>query len=462
MEPELARAFTAVGPAQLGRRIKAARVAAGLTQAQLAGQDASIAFLSRIESGQRRPSAALLETLATRLGVAVDYLVVGEGWEDTRRLELLLDHAELSLAGGEAANALEQVREVLESPAIDALPGGPHRARYLEAAALDALGDPGAIPAFQGLLESGPDSTTGLKAATALSRIWRENGQLDRAIACAQEALTGTPEGVFGSEEGIRLAVTLAAALFTAGRTAEAAELCDRAITESERLSSPVARASAYWNASVIRLESGDMSESIGLARRALHLLENTERVRDLGRLRTQLGAIMLRDDPPRLAEAQEQLEMAAKELDWSEASPVDRARNDLVNARALFLSGSHEAASERARSVLGSCDGLPLLGVHAMTLLGQIAWSAGERDAATGWYREAIALLTGAGADREAAQLWFDLGTLAAEAGLTAEAAEAFRRAAVSAGLQARLPVMPQPSSPMPRTAPHLPAGRV
>jgi transcriptional regulator with XRE-family HTH domain len=462
MEPELAHALTAVSPAQLGGRVRAARVAAGLTQSQLAGQDASVAYLSRIESGQRRPSAALLETLAARLGVAIDYLVVGRGWEDARRLELLLDHAELSLVGGEAANALAQVREVLESPAIQAVPGGPQRAKYVEAATLDALGDEAAVPAFQELLESGPESLTGLKAATALSRIWRENGQLERAIACARDALRGTPQSLLGSDEGIRLSVTLAAALFTAGRTDEAAEICDRAIAEAERLSSPVARASAYWNTSIIRLEAGDMSEAISLAGRALHLLENTERVRDLGRLRTHLGAIMLRADPPRLTEAQEQLQIAERELDWSEATPADRARHDLVNARALFLSGAWEAASQRARSVLGSCDGLPLLGVHAMTLLGQIAWNAREHEEASGWYREAITLLTGAGADREAAQLWFDLGTLATEAGLTAEAADAFRRAAVSAGLQARLPVVTQPPSPLPRTTPHVPAGRL
>src|SRR5690348_2222763 len=56
MAPELAHALTTADPAQLGARIKAARVAAGLTQPQLAGTDASVAFLSRIETGQRRPS----------------------------------------------------------------------------------------------------------------------------------------------------------------------------------------------------------------------------------------------------------------------------------------------------------------------------------------------------------------------------------------------------------------------
>ena len=65
-------------------------------------------------------------------------------------------------------------------------------------------------------------------------------------MSCSPDAL--------GTEEGVRLSVTLAAALSMAGRVAEAVELCDEAIAESERLSSPVARASAYWNASLLPL----------------------------------------------------------------------------------------------------------------------------------------------------------------------------------------------------------------
>ena len=74
MSPELAHQLTAIDPAVLGARIKAARVAAGLTQPELAGPDASVAYLSRIESGQRRAGTDLLQTLAARLGVTIEYL----------------------------------------------------------------------------------------------------------------------------------------------------------------------------------------------------------------------------------------------------------------------------------------------------------------------------------------------------------------------------------------------------
>ncbi|QIG45032.1 helix-turn-helix domain-containing protein [Nocardioides anomalus] len=462
MAPELAHALTTVDPSQLGARIKATRVSLGLTQAELAGKEASIAFLSRIETGQRRPGPELLGSLAERLGVTVEFLVIGEGWEDARRLELQLDHAELSLVGGEAEQALLQVRDALTSVSLDNVPGGRNRARYVEAAALDTLGQPQAAQAMQALLADVSDPAIRLKAATALCRIWREQGQLERAIACARGELGDMADGVLASEEGVRLAVTLAAALYMSGRTAEAAELCDRAIAESERLSSPLARASAYWNASTIRANSGDVAEALTLAKRALHLLESTERVRDLGRLRTQMVWIQLQTDEPQLDDAREQLRLADTELDWSEAGPADRARNQIVQAKAMLMAGEAEECRAVAQAVLATADDdLVIIRTEALTLLGQAAWSLDDREGAQASYRQAIMLLTGAGADREAAQMWFELGTLAAQAGLLAESADAFRRAAASTGLSARLPVVTQPATSPQQTPHHAPAGR-
>ena len=98
-----------------------------------------MAYLSRIESGQRRAGTELLETLAARLGVTLDYLAYGEGWQDASRLELQLDHAELSLAGGEGEQRPGSARERhCVSPGLQAVPGGIIRARYVEAVALDA------------------------------------------------------------------------------------------------------------------------------------------------------------------------------------------------------------------------------------------------------------------------------------------------------------------------------------
>ncbi len=58
---------------------------------------------------------------------------------------------------------------------------------------------------------------------------------------------------------------------------------------------------------------------------------------------------------------------------------------------------------------------------------------------------------------------MWFEIGTLVAQAGLVAESADAFQRAAASTGLHARLPVINTPPASSPRTTPELvPSGRV
>lgn len=66
----------------LGARIRAARLARSLTQAQLAAPaDVSAAYLSRIESGDRRPSVQVIASFAETLNLSVRDLVVG--FEDT-------------------------------------------------------------------------------------------------------------------------------------------------------------------------------------------------------------------------------------------------------------------------------------------------------------------------------------------------------------------------------------------
>ena len=60
---------------ELGARIRAARVAAGLTQTELGGPDATVSYVSRIESGNRRPDPRVLEAFASRLGVTVEELL---------------------------------------------------------------------------------------------------------------------------------------------------------------------------------------------------------------------------------------------------------------------------------------------------------------------------------------------------------------------------------------------------
>ena len=62
---------------QLGERLRQLRVAAGLTQTDVAGDRFSKEYISQIERGKTRPTPDTIEWLAGRLGVDGGYLASG-------------------------------------------------------------------------------------------------------------------------------------------------------------------------------------------------------------------------------------------------------------------------------------------------------------------------------------------------------------------------------------------------
>jgi tetratricopeptide (TPR) repeat protein len=439
VDSELAGLLRSIDLATLGTRVRNARLAKGLTQSEVAAGDASTAYISRIESGHRRPDGRLLEKIAARLDTTLEQLLHGIDASRKAELTLNLDYAELSLASGQPEDTLTRTAEVLEQDGPPELHG---RARHLRAAALESSGDlDAAINAFEELVSAPTGGLDWLVAAIALSRCYRESGDLARAIDIGESAMGKLEEyALAGSDEAVQLAVTLAAAHFERGDISHAIRLCNRAIEQAELLDSPRAKASAYWNASVMESNQGRVDAAVSLAKKAVALLELDSDNRNLARLRSQLGFSQLRLDPPALADAQANLERAERELEWSSASPVDTARNRLGLARARYLAGDLDDAAERATAVIDDCRELPLLSAWARALLGQVLADQQDLDGAKAAYIEAIQELTAAGSDRNAAQLWFELGGLLEEIGAATEAMDAYRRAAASTGLTPRI----------------------
>lgn len=65
-------------PTAAGRRLRQARVDAGLSQRQLSFPGCSAAYVSRLEAGDRVPSRQLADKLAHRLNVDVVWLLTGQ------------------------------------------------------------------------------------------------------------------------------------------------------------------------------------------------------------------------------------------------------------------------------------------------------------------------------------------------------------------------------------------------
>jgi tetratricopeptide (TPR) repeat protein len=210
-----------------------------------------------------------------------------------------------------------------------------------------------------------------------------------------------------------------------------------RAVEEAEANHSPVARASAYWNASLIESRNGAHGAALDLARKALAAFEIGEDGRNVARLRTQIAKMQLMVDPPDPEGAIQTLEVASRELAWSSTSTVDRASEHLTRAQAQLMLGElDEAADSVGRALALLPDDAIVSRASALALEGQIAVARQRVDDARELFRGAVQALSGIGADREAAQLWFELGGLLSEVGETEAAMDAFRRAAASTGL--------------------------
>lgn len=449
MEHNLVVRAKSIDQGVLGSRLREARLGAGLRQADVAGSHCSAAYLSRIESGDRRPDPRLLEHLADALGVSVQSLLRDPAVDDGLALRLELDYAELYLATGEPEEALRRAETILER-----LPETQHAAfrcaaRRLLGSAQEAIGrTEAAIDTFAALAEEPVDDVTWLQVTIALCRCYRELGDLSRAISVGESGIRRATElGLQRSTEGIQIALTLAAAHYENGDITDAVRMCQRAIQQAESGGSSSARASAYWNASVIESHRGDVEAAIVLAKKALALFEGEGEARHLARLRSQLGIFQLRLEPPDTTSAEANLQQAQLELATSHATPADVARNNLALARAHMLTGSLRDAEMEANKVfVATHDDYPLIAAEARILAGSVSALDGNVEEALDAAREGVLLLSSMSADRAIGQLWFDLADIFEGLGAHEESRDAYRRAAVSLGLWRRLGGAPAP----------------
>ena len=440
MDHELAELIQTVDPRVLGARIKTARIAAGLRQHQLAEDVSSVPYISRIEAGTRRPSLDLLAVIAERTQTTPTALLRGLPDDAHTEIELELHYAGLELSSGDARAAQERLA-ALESRIPDTYSGPlTRRAQQLRAGALEALGDlSGATTELEAILDGEVEGAAWITAAISLSRCYRQSGQLRAAIEIGERARTRLSAlELEGTTEGIQLNLTIAGAMFERGDVTDAIEVCTRAITQAETIESPTAKASAYWNASIIESRRGNSAAALDYARAAMPLLAVSQDARNIARLRSQYGILLLRAGEPTGARAT--LREALAGLLASDASAADRATTRTALAEAELVLGDPAAAL----AILGEIESegvasSPMVAAERAMLLGRIAVASHRSVDAVDHYRQAVDILSGIGADRGIGETWFELATLLDEAGDRDAAQTAYRAAAASAGFAAR-----------------------
>lgn len=409
-----------------------------MTQSTVAAGDISVAYLSRIEAGQRRPDLRVLSRLCERLGVSIDEVLTGVQAEDADRLQLTLQFAEMALRSGDAVDAATHARDVVAELKAHSHDRVLRRAQWLLARALESQGRlQEALELLEKLRrESGGEPEPDV--AIVMCRCYREAGDLNRSIDIGERALRRIADaGVPGGDEEIRLAVTLAAAYFERGDVAYAASLCMQSVERAEEMGTSASRAAAYWNASVMQSRNGDVALAVRLAERALALMSEGDDVRNLARLRAQLGFMLLRQSPPDVDAAEVALLRAREELLDSDGSAVDIAHCDLQLARARLIAGDIDAAERQALQVCEAVPHAALTVADAQAVLGRAAMARGATAEAVAMFRRAVLTLTAVQADRNAAQLWYELGEMLDRVGDTEAARDAYRSAAAAVGLR-------------------------
>ena len=423
--------------------MRAARVAKGWTQTQLAGEDISVGYVSRIESGQRRPNSQTLEDLAVRLGVPTEHLLRGVTAREYDEIKLTLDFAELSLETGQHIEAESQARDAVERATVGSQDELAFRGHFIIARALEGQGNiDDAILELEPLVYSRQSGAAAHqvrdRAVPVLPRVRRpqqgHRGRRARHRAARRARRWTAPT------RASRWPSPWPPPTSTAATPAKPYASAARRSPRPRSLDSPTARASAYWNASIFESERGSVEQRRAMAERALALLAEGQDSRNLARLRTQVGVMQLELDPPDLVEAHLYLDQAAEDLPWCSASPVEIAQNELARSRIFMLEGDLDTAEAMCRATFEIANAeVPAFAANARAVLGQIFSARGDNEGAKKLYRQAVFFLTGAGADRDAAQLWFELADLLEEVGDLDAARDAYRSAAATTGLRTR-----------------------
>ncbi len=259
----LHRDVVELGAAVLGRRIRAARRNAGLTQADLAGDHASVAYISRIEAGLRRPSRQLLVAIAGKLGVPINELtdVAGDPHSDLR---VRLGRAEQHLLQGFHAEAFALAFEVaIDADAIGLTSLG-DQATYVQASAHHSdQRDTEAVEILEARFGKVASEGTPVRVCTLLSRCHLSLGEIAQALKLADQGARWVEAyGLNGLPEAVEHAAVHSVALLRNGEPEQAAEVSRQAVAECALVRAPGELASAYRTASAREAEAGAVAEA--------------------------------------------------------------------------------------------------------------------------------------------------------------------------------------------------------
>ncbi|MEV4379887.1 helix-turn-helix transcriptional regulator [Streptosporangium sp. NPDC049644] len=424
----------------MGQRIKTVRRQRGFSQAQLAHPELSDSYVSLIESGKRTPTPAVLELLAEKLDCSLTYLINGVTAEQMQEIELALSYAQLAMDNGEVVEARTRYAELLADSGLAGLPQLRQDAEYGLALSTEACGDlEQAIVLLNGLREGDEAALSPerhVAVAVALSRCYRESGDLARAVQVPEEILTGAVRPAW-TDGLMRLGGQLLAAYIERGDLLRARHFSTEMIAAAELLASPQALTLAHWGAAIVAVESGHADEAVTQAERALAIQSEYGDARRLARLRGDYAQVLLIVRPMEAEAWRDVLLKVEKELAESSASSIDKMRCAMNLVRAELLLAQPERAEERMRFVCDLLDGMPkVMQAEARLLHGETLAELGLQEQASQELLAGTECLEQAPETRFTAHAWLTAARVLERIDEPDRSVDAYRRALAGVGL--------------------------
>ena len=434
-----AQTRTPAGPAgaRLGERLRQLRVAAGLTQTDLAGDRFSKEYVSQIERGKTRPTRDTIEWLAAKLGVDAAFLEKGVSADERSRAEAMLARAEALTNAHHYDEAVEELENSRTAVLATGAPELEYRSLSAEAWARMERGE--VKPALQLLQRSRTiTDNPGFSDVDRAQVLFRMGvcryhlSSIASAVALFSEA--------FSLAEASQLPCDLLRSeilgwrsrCYRRQRDLEAArEDVERALELAQSLDDHRTMANVYFQASMVAERMGHWVLARSYAERAKAYYEQLNDERNVGRLLNNLGGLNFQLGKPEAAV--EDLKNAYRVL-LDKGSEAEAANVVSSLAHVHLMTGQVQTAEEEARHALELLQGREdfLLDIAPTQLvLGRALMEQGRLDEANETLCAAEASAEQLESISHRAAAWMAQGDLAGRRGDDPTAARLYRKAA-------------------------------
>ena len=422
---------------RLGERLRQLRVAANLTQTDLAGERFSKEYVSQIERGKTRPTRETIEWLAQRLSVDASFLANGVSADERGRVDAVLARAEALVEADHNDEALEQLDGAHSAVLATGLPELEVKHLTLASRARLTNGDiRGAIELLTRArsLSEAPEFSDVDRAEVmfrlgtcryALSSIATALGLFNEALTLAERS--GLPCDLLRSNIlGYRSRCYRRQRDFEAAR-----EDVERALELAEAVDDPRAVARVYFNASLVAERQGHWVLARSYAERAKAQYEELSDRLNVSRLMNNLGGLnfLLGKPEEAIVHLKDAFRVA---LDMGENAEAAQAVSSL--AQVHLRTGDVQTAEEQARHALELLDGredyLDEIG-NARLVLGRSLLEQGRLDEAEQAFADADSSFEQLSSASHRAAAWVAMGDLATRRGDDRAAAHHYRNAA-------------------------------